>query len=186
LLKFNFEGVGGWGGNRIKLAVFPTLDLSRKTMGDYEPTTGGEEEGAFAEEVADETLFEHAEESRTAVPDPLESLHKFHPETILDYADAVAAKIPIQSAPPDGTAATDAVHRSQPFLTVYERTKILGFRANQLSQGARPFVDVPEYVTKPIEIAHLELEQRRLPFIVKRPMPDGSFEYWRLSDLIVI
>jgi hypothetical protein len=47
-------------------------------------------------------------------------------------------------------------------------------------------VDVPEYVTKAIEIAHLELEQRRLPFILKRPMPDGSFEYWRLSDLMVL
>ena len=41
-------------------------------------------------------------------------------------------------------------------------------------------------VTKAIEIAHLELEQRRLPFILKRPMPDGSFEYWRLSDLMVL
>ena len=48
------------------------------------------------------------------------------------------------------------------------------------------YVDVPEYVTKAIEIAHLELEQRRLPFILKRPMPDGSFEYWRLSDLMVL
>jgi hypothetical protein len=47
-------------------------------------------------------------------------------------------------------------------------------------------VDVPEYMSNVLEIAHLELEQRRLPFIVKRPMPDGSFEYWRLSDLIVI
>ncbi len=138
------------------------------------------------EEMAEESLFEHTDDTRATVPDPLESLKKFHPETILDYADAVAAKIPIQSAPPDGTVAADAFHRSQPFLTVYERTKILGFRANQLSQGARPFVDVPEYVTKPIEIAHIELEQRRLPFIIKRPMPDGSFEYWRLSDLIVI
>jgi DNA-directed RNA polymerase I, II, and III subunit RPABC2 len=143
-------------------------------------------DGDFEEEVLEESLFEHTDDTRATVPDPLESLKKFHPETILDYADAVAAKIPIQSAPPDGTVAADAFHRSQPFLTVYERTKILGFRANQLSQGARPFVDVPEYVTKPIEIAHIELEQRRLPFIIKRPMPDGSFEYWRLSDLIII
>lgn len=154
-------------------------------MADDEGMIGGE--GEFIDdEVLDENIFEHTDETRPAVPDPLESLHKFHPETILDYADAVAAKIPLQAAPPDGTNATDGLHRSQPFLTVYERTKILGFRANQLSQGARPFVDVPEYVTKPIEIAHIELEQRRLPFIVKRPMPDGTFEFWRLSDLLII
>jgi hypothetical protein len=44
---------------------------------------------------------------------------------------------------------------------------------------------VPEHVTAVLEIARLELEQRRLPFIVKRPMPDGSFEYWRLNDLAI-
>jgi hypothetical protein len=41
-------------------------------------------------------------------------------------------------------------------------------------------------VVEPLEIAKLELEQRRLPYIIKRPMPDGSFEYWRLSDLMVL
>jgi DNA-directed RNA polymerase I, II, and III subunit RPABC2 len=98
----------------------------------------------------------------------------------------VAAKIPLRVALGDADKVVDPYHRAQPFLTIFEKTKILGFRANQLSQGARPYVDVPEYVTKAIEIAHLELEQRRLPFILKRPMPDGSFEYWRLSDLMVL
>jgi len=36
------------------------------------------------------------------------------------------------------------------------------------------------------EIARLELESRRLPFLIRRPMPDGSFEYWRLSDLMIL
>ena len=125
-------------------------------------------------------------DDRAVIPEPLEVLYKFHPESILDYADTVAAKIPLRVALGDSDTVVDPYHRSQPFLTIFEKTKILGFRANQLSQGARPYVDVPEYVTKAIEIAHLELEQRRLPFILKRPMPDGSFEYWRLSDLIVI
>jgi DNA-directed RNA polymerase I, II, and III subunit RPABC2 len=46
-------------------------------------------------------------------------------------------------------------------------------------------VVVPEHVTEPLEIAKLELEQRRLPYIIKRPMPDGTFEYWRLADLMI-
>ena len=125
-------------------------------------------------------------DDRAAIPEPLEILYKFHPESILDYADSVAAKIPLRVALGDADKVVDPYHRAQPFLTIFEKTKILGFRANQLSQGARPYVDVPEYVTKAIEIAHLELEQRRLPFILKRPMPDGSFEYWRLSDLMVL
>jgi hypothetical protein len=36
------------------------------------------------------------------------------------------------------------------------------------------------------EIARLELEQKRLPFIIKRPLPNGKFEYWRLYDMMVV
>ena len=103
---------------------------------------------------------------------------------MVDYAETIIPKVPLQAAPPNAT--TDAKHPSQPFLSIYERTKIIGTRANQLANGARPFITVPEYVINPLDIAKLELEHRRLPFIVKRPMPDGTFEYWRLSDLMII
>jgi DNA-directed RNA polymerase subunit K/omega len=118
------------------------------------------------------------------VDDPFEILYKYHPESVIDYAETVIPNIPLQTSPPDGN--TDKQHKSPPFLTVYERTKILGTRANQLAEGARPFVTVPEYIIAPLDIAKLELEQRRLPFIIKRPIPDGTFEYWRLSDLLII
>ena len=140
----------------------------------------------LAEIEEGDVVVQEEEAPRAALPEPLEFLYKFHPESILDYADTVAPKIPVRVALPDTEAMVDQNHRSQPFLTIFEKTKILGFRANQLSQGARPYIDVPEYATTALEIAHLELEQRRLPFIMKRPMPDGTFEYWRLSDLIVI
>jgi DNA-directed RNA polymerase I, II, and III subunit RPABC2 len=109
-----------------------------------------------------------------------------HPEAVIDYLETVNPKIPLQVAPPVDAADRDPHHTSLPFLTVYERTKILGTRANQIADGARAFVKVPEHVTEPLEIAKLELEQRRLPFIIKRPMPDGTFEYWRLSDLMIL
>ena len=114
--------------------------------------------------------------------DPLAALLKHHPECIIDYAEKIAPKIPLIASPPLNL---DPNHKSVPFLTQYERTKILGMRANQLSQGARPYIDVPEYMTDVGEIARLELKERRLPFLVRRPMPDGSHEYWRLSDLII-
>jgi DNA-directed RNA polymerase I, II, and III subunit RPABC2 len=122
-------------------------------------------------------------DAAAGVEDPFEILYKHHPETILDYVESVITEVPLQAAPP---GEKDKKHRSPPFLTVYERTKILGTRANQLADGAMPFVAVPEYMTKPLDIAKLELEQRRLPYIIKRPMPDGTFEYWRLSDLMMI
>lgn len=115
--------------------------------------------------------------------DPYYSLLKYHPECILDYAETIASKLPLTSAP---SFEKDANHKSPPFLTQYEKTKIIGMRANQLSQGARPYIKVPEYVTSVSEIARLELEQRRLPFIIKRPMPNGSYEYWRISDLLIL
>ena len=128
--------------------------------------------------------LEGGEEEAPEHEDPFEVLYKYHPETIVDYVETVIPKVPLQQAPPDGSG--DPNHLSPPFLTVYERTKILGMRTNQLAEGARPFVTVPEYMTQPLQIAKLELEQRRLPFIVKRPMPDGTFEYWRLSDLMIL
>jgi DNA-directed RNA polymerase I, II, and III subunit RPABC2 len=119
----------------------------------------------------------------TKKDDPFYSLLKYHPECVLDYAETIAAKLPLTSAP---SFEKDPNHRSPPFLTQYEKTKILGMRANQLSQGARPYIKVPEFVTSVSEIARMELEQRRLPFIIKRPMPNGSYEYWRISDLLIL
>ena len=118
-----------------------------------------------------------------AAHDPLAVLLKHHPECVIHYAEKVAPKIPLTASPP---LDKDPNHRSVPFLTQYEKTKIIGMRANQLSQGARPYITIPEYVTDVGEIARMELAERRLPFLVFRPMPDGTHEYWRLSDLLIL
>lgn len=118
--------------------------------------------------------------------DPYEVLYKHHPEMIIRYAESIDPLVPLKAAPP-GTL--DKKHSSPPFLTIYERTKILGTRANQIADGARPFINpaaIPPHITQPLDIAKLELEQRLLPFIIERPMPDGTFEYWRLSDLLIL
>mgnify|MGYP000710467396 CR=1 FL=1 len=70
-------------------------------------------------------------------------------------------------------------------VLIVEKTKMIGFRANQLSQGAQPYIKVPPHVTDVITIARMEMEERKLPFIVKRTMPDGTFEYWRLQDFMI-
>jgi DNA-directed RNA polymerase I, II, and III subunit RPABC2 len=136
------------------------------------------------DDFGDELDIEGGDEEAAELDDPFEVLYKYHPETVVDYVETIIPRVPLQQAPPD--AGGDKNHMSPPFLTVFERTKILGTRTNQLAEGARPFVTVPEYMTNPLDIAKLELEQRRLPFIVKRPMPDGTFEYWRLSDLMIL
>lgn len=125
------------------------------------------------------------EEAVSDIKPELKKLYQQHPECLLDYIEQVIPKIPLRIAPPGGDKA-DANHRTYPFLTTFERTKIIGLRANQISRGSAPFIAVPKHITDVRDIARLELEQKRLPFIVKRPLPNGSFEYWRLSDLLIL
>jgi len=78
---------------------------------------------------------------------------------------------------------TDPFHKTVPFLTKYEKTRILGQRAKQIDNGAKPFVKVPPNVIDGYHVALLELEQKKIPFIIKRPFPNGGIEYWHVSDL---
>lgn len=149
-----------------------------------EETDVAQIQDAEATEDAFDAGQEQVEAARAA-QDSLVSLYRHHPECILDYQETVVSKLPIRVAPVSENGPQDPFHRTQPFLSVFEKTKILGFRTNQLSQGARPLVNVPSHVKSHLDIAKLELESRRLPFIIKRPLPNGTFEYWRLSDLAV-
>jgi DNA-directed RNA polymerase I, II, and III subunit RPABC2 len=125
------------------------------------------------------------EQQGSDIKPELRKLYKQHPECVLDYIESVVPKIPLQVIPPGGDKA-DSNHRTYPFITVYEKTKVIGLRANQLSKGAKPFIEIPPHITDVRDIARLELEQKRLPFIIKRPLPNGTYEYWRISDLIIL
>ena len=83
-------------------------------------------------------------------------------------------------------AIVDVMHKTMPFLTKYEKTRILGQRAKQLNQGAQPMIPVDKKIIDGYLIAQLELQQKALPFIIRRPLPGGKSEYWRLSDLELI
>lgn len=127
--------------------------------------------------------------STTSSTDPLQMLFRHHPECRIYYVESITPKLFLMAAPPDTDtrqAAPDPDHRSSAWITQYERTKILGFRANQLAQGAKPYVPVPKHIVNTLDIAKIELKERRLPFIISRGMPDGTFEFWRLSDLMII
>jgi len=80
----------------------------------------------------------------------------------------------------------DSLHKTIPILTKYEMTCIIGQRAKQLDSGAKSFVKVPVNVIDGYFIAMLELEQKKIPFIIKRPLPNGGVEYWNVSDLEII
>lgn len=77
----------------------------------------------------------------------------------------------------------DDFHQTLPFLTKYERTRVLGQRAKQLDDGANAFISVPENVIDGYQIAEMELEEKKIPFIIRRPLPNGNSEYWKIEDL---
>jgi DNA-directed RNA polymerase subunit K/omega len=83
-------------------------------------------------------------------------------------------------------AIVDVMHKTMPFMTKYEKTRILGQRAKQLNQGAQPMIPVDKKIIDGYLIAQLELQQKALPFIIRRPLPGGKSEYWRLADLELI
>ena len=77
----------------------------------------------------------------------------------------------------------DEFHKTLPILTKYEKTKILGIRLKQLNNGSKPFINVNEDIIDNNIIAIKELENKKLPFIIVRPLPNRTFEYWKLKDL---
>ena len=83
-------------------------------------------------------------------------------------------------------ALTNKPHKTIPFLTKYEKTKILGLRAKQINQGSQPYIELKNKIIEGYLIAELELRAKKIPFIVRRPLPDNSSEYWKLEDLELI
>ncbi len=59
-------------------------------------------------------------------------------------------------------------------LTRFERARIVGARALQISMGAPVLLDVPDTVRSPIELAELELREGVLPISIRRALPDGT------------
>lgn len=111
-------------------------------------------------------------------------VEEYHPECIIHNHDEISALTKIIR---DGDYnIIDPLHRTLPFLTKYEKTRIIGQRAKQINSGAKPFIKVPENVIDGYLIAELELQQKRIPFIIRRPLNNGGSEYWNLKDLEII
>ena len=105
----------------------------------------------------------------------------FHPECIRHNYDEIEGLTKVVRD--SNNIVIDSLHRTLPYITKYERTRILGQRAKQINAGATPFVKVPENVIDGYLVAELELQQKRIPFIIQRPLPNGGCEYWNVKDL---
>lgn len=70
-------------------------------------------------------------------------------------------------------------------LSKYEKVKIIGLRTEQLQRGSEPLVKWDKEFD-PRLIAIEELKQRKLPFMICRKLPNGSKEYYKLDDMIIL
>jgi DNA-directed RNA polymerase I, II, and III subunit RPABC2 len=108
-------------------------------------------------------------------------ISEYHPELFQHNTDEIEALCAVVRD--SNGIVIDPLHRTIPFLTKYERARILGERAKQLNAGATPMVPISDDVIDGYLIALKELEQKAIPFIIKRPLLNGGCEYWKLKDL---
>ena len=109
----------------------------------------------------------------------------YHPECMIHNYEEISALTKVIRD--KDNIIVDPLHRTIPYLTKYERARVLGQRAKQINLGARPFVKVPENIIDGYLVAEMELTQKRIPFILRRPLPGNSgSEYWNLKDLEII
>ena len=80
----------------------------------------------------------------------------------------------------------DDNHKTYPILSKYEKTRIIGLRVSQLNKGSKPFITLKNKILDNSLIAEKELQEKALPFIIMRPIPNALSEYWKVSDLELI
>jgi DNA-directed RNA polymerase I, II, and III subunit RPABC2 len=107
-----------------------------------------------------------------------------HPESINHNYDEIYNLAKVQRNKEN--IIIDDLHKTIPILTKYEKTRILGQRAKQLNNGAKPLVKLDTPLIDGYLIALKELEEKMIPVIIRRPIPNGASEYWHLRDLEIL
>ena len=117
----------------------------------------------------------------------LESNHdiisKIHPEQLSISTEELNALVKVVRN--KDRIIVDDTHRTYPVLSKYERVRAIGQRVKQLNSGCKAYIAVDKHIDNYI-IAEQELKEKILPIIIRRPIPSGACEYWRLQDLEVL
>lgn len=131
------------------------------------------------EDDDDENVYQKLSEQKI-----VQSLEMIHPEIkSCNYEEIVALSRIVR----DGKGKIiDPLHTTIPFLTKYEKARIIGARAEQIDRGGPVFVEVDPRVIHGRTIAMMEFDQKKIPFIIARPLPNQGIEYWRVEDLEIL
>lgn len=115
--------------------------------------------------------------------DTLKYMEIYHPEDIHVSFDEMY-KLSLIKRNENGIIVDDN-HKTFPILSKYEKTKLIGLRVTQINKGSEPYV-TSKSILDPSLIAERELKEKKIPFIIKRPLPNGKYEFWNVKDLEVI
>jgi len=142
-----------------------------------------EDEQSLAEvdDVEEEEEIEHPYKAKFNQELRNEYLQKYHPEELHKTFDEIYKLSQVERD--DNGSIVDALHKTYPILTKYEKAKIIGLRVSQLNKGALPYIKLERNVIDNTLVAEKELREKKIPFIIMRPIPNGTAEYWNLTDL---
>jgi len=155
----------------------PTFIIDKSSEDNLEEISSDEDEDSD-----DEEYNEHMQKLENDIN--RDYLHEYHPETKqINYKELSTLSNVTRNKK---GIIIDPLHITIPILTRYEKAKILGLRAKQLNHGAKSFVELSKEIIDGHTIAHMELIQNKIPFIIRRPMPNGGSEYWKVNDLKII
>jgi DNA-directed RNA polymerases I, II, and III subunit RPABC2 len=166
------------------------VSLSKMLMSDEPEDAGVETEAAPEEEepvlipppVVETTEITSEEEE--AKPVAKKGKKELSPEEIAEQErlqKIIAAREIIEIDPIHVPVEYETTGRGKimigpPTLTRFEKARILGARALQLSLGAPPFISVPKEVATSLDLAYTELEKRVIPITIRRVLPNGDFQ----------
>ena len=167
--------------NKVISAVKSTVEEKIDIIGDDaadEDDDDDEDEEDDDEEDNDENLKKLERDIDN------DKILKHHPEIIQNNYNEILALCKIIRN--DKGIIVDELHKTYPFITKYEYARIIGMRAKQINNGADPFVKVDREMIDGYTIAQKEMEEKKVPFIIARPLPNGGREYWKVQDLELI
>ena len=160
---------------------------------DEESDSDDEEEQEAKKELTDEKVLEAEEENSDSDENYLQKfdeeltnnyiLDNHQEEIVQNYAEVLTLSKIVKDS--EGNI-IDQFHRTNPILSKYEKTKVLGQRTKQLNNGAKPLIKLSENIIDSYIIAEMELKEKVIPFIIRRPLANGASEYWTLQDLEIL
>ena len=154
-------------------------DLISQHGGQMDIDDEGDAEGDADSDEEDMVRLIDGEASR-------KELSKMHPLIVVPTDDEMSA-LALVVRDQNGDIIDENHSQTHPWISRFELAAVLGKRADQLSHGAPPQIELQDGVIDSMKIARMELEAKQLPFVIRRPLPDNEgSEYWPVHELMLL